>query len=129
MLVPAARQSRWNDGLDADRVVDDLEEVRLLRGIGVVDEKARGDLPPLGVEHVPRVGTSDAPSPRDHLPPVPVIAEQLDYAFHPRFPTSHIAGKAYEGLVSVETHPELFPTLAGPGTLMITPKGTLILFR
>ena len=54
---------------------------------------------------------------------------QLDFAGTNKIDSLRIAGKAYEGLVSVETHPELFPTLAGPGTLMITPKGTLILFR
>ena len=54
---------------------------------------------------------------------------QLDFAGTNKIDSLRIAGKAYEGLVSVSTHPELFPTLAGPGTLMITPKGTLILFR
>ena len=54
---------------------------------------------------------------------------QLDFAGTNKIDSLRIAGKSYEGLVSVETHPELFPVLAGPGTLMITPKGTLILFR
>jgi hypothetical protein len=54
---------------------------------------------------------------------------QLDFAGTNKIESLRIAGKSYEGLISVETHPELFPTLAGPGTLMITPKGTLILFR
>ena len=54
---------------------------------------------------------------------------QLDFAGTNKIDSLRIAGKSYEGLVSVETHPELFPTLAGPGTLMIMPKGTVILFR
>ena len=54
---------------------------------------------------------------------------QLDFAGTNKIDSLRIAGKSYEGLVSVETYPELFPVLAGPGTLMITPKGTMILFR
>ena len=54
---------------------------------------------------------------------------QLDFAGTNKVDSLRIAGKSYEGLVSVETYPELFPILAGPGTLMITPKGTMILFR
>ena len=54
---------------------------------------------------------------------------QLDFAGTNKIDSLRIAGKSYEGLVSAETYPELFPVLAGPGTLMITPKGTMILFR
>jgi hypothetical protein len=54
---------------------------------------------------------------------------QLDFAGTNKVDSLRIAGKSYEGLVSVETYPELFPVLAGPGTLMIMPKGTVILFR
>ena len=54
---------------------------------------------------------------------------QLDFAGTNKIDSLRIAGKSYAGLVSVETYPELFPVIAGPGTLMITPKGTMILFR
>ena len=72
----------WDDGLDADGIVDELKEIRLLRRIAVVHEKARRDLAVDGIEHVPGVPASDPPPPRDHLPPVPVVAKQLNNAFH-----------------------------------------------
>ena len=53
----------------------------------------------------------------------------LDFAGTNVVSSLRIAGKSYVGLVSVETRPELFPTLAGPGTLLIQPRGTSILFR
>ena len=71
-----------DDGLDADGIVDEFKEIRLLRRIGVVHEKARRDLAAVRIEHVPGVPASDPPSPRDHLPPVPVVAKQLNNAFH-----------------------------------------------
>ena len=73
---------RREDGFHADGVVDEFEEIRLLRRIGIIHEKSRGDLPAFGVKHVSGVRTADAPPPRDHLPPVPVVAEKLDNAFH-----------------------------------------------
>jgi len=46
---------------------------------------------------------------------------QLDFAGTNRVESLRIDGKSYRGLVSVETHPELFPTLSGPGTLDVVP--------
>ena len=71
-----------DDGFHADGIVDELEEIRLLRRIGIIHEKTRGDLPALGVKHVSCVRTADAPPPRDHLPPVPVVTEEINNAFH-----------------------------------------------
>ena len=73
---------RRDDGFHADGVVDEFEEIRLLRRIGVIHEKTRGDLPTLCVKHVPCVRATDAPSPCDHLPPVPVVAEKFNDTFH-----------------------------------------------
>ena len=76
---------RRDNGLDADGVVDKFKEKRLLRRIVVVHEKACRDIAPHGVKHVPNVPASDPPSPCDHLSPVPIIAKQLDNAFHTGF--------------------------------------------
>ena len=81
---------RRDDGFHADGIVDEFEEVRPLRRIGVVHEQPRGDLAPIGIEHMACVRTADAPSPRDHLPPVPVVAEELDNAFHVDFASIRI---------------------------------------
>ena len=75
---------RIDDGFYANGIVDDFEEIGLLRGIAVIDNKARRDLSPLGIKHVSRVGTSNTPSPRNHLSPIPVIPKQLNDAFHSR---------------------------------------------
>ncbi len=40
-----------------------------------------------------------------------------------------IAGKGYSGLVSLETHPELLGTLSGCGTLLVKPRGAVIVVR
>ena len=53
----------------------------------------------------------------------------LDFAGTNVVNSLRIAGKSYVGEVSLATRPELYPVLSGPGTLIITPKGTLILFR
>ena len=71
-----------DDGLDADGIVDELKEIRLLRRIAVVHEKARRDLATIRIKHMPGVLATDPPSSRDHLPPVPVVAKQLNNAFH-----------------------------------------------
>ena len=44
--------------------------------------KSLGNFPTLCVKHVSGVRTADAPPPRDHLPAVSVVAEELDNAFH-----------------------------------------------
>ena len=56
-----------DDGLDADGIVDELKEIRLLRRIGVVHEKARCDLATAGIEHVPGVPASDCTDRADCL--------------------------------------------------------------
>ena len=53
----------------------------------------------------------------------------LDFAGTNVVNSLRIAGKSYVGEVSLATRPALYPVLSGPGTLMITPKGTVILFR
>ena len=53
----------------------------------------------------------------------------LDFAGTNVVNSLRIAGKSYVGEVSLATRPELYPVLSGPGTLMITPKGTVIMFR
>ena len=78
---------RRDNGLDTGGVVDEFKEIRLLRRIVVVHEKACRDLAPLRIKHVPDVPASDPSSPRDHLPPVPIVAKQLDNAFHALLPT------------------------------------------
>ena len=40
-----------------------------------------------------------------------------------------INGQRYSGVVSVETHPELWPYLSGRGALYAEPRGTVIIFR
>ena len=53
----------------------------------------------------------------------------LDFAGTNVVNSLRIAGKSYVGEVSLATRPELYPALSGPGTLMITPKGSLLIFR
>ena len=53
----------------------------------------------------------------------------LDFAGTNVVNSLRIAGKSYVGEVSLATRPELYPVLSGPGTLRITPKGSVILFR
>ena len=53
----------------------------------------------------------------------------LDFAGTNVVNSLHIAGRSYVGLVSAAEYPELYPVLSGPGTLLIVPKGTLLLFR
>ena len=53
----------------------------------------------------------------------------LDFAGTNVVNSLRIAGKSYVGEVSLATRPELYPVLSGPGTLSITPKGTLLTFR
>jgi hypothetical protein len=53
----------------------------------------------------------------------------LDFAGTNEVNSLRIAGRSYVGLVSTAEYPELYPVLSGPGTLSITPKGTMILFR
>jgi hypothetical protein len=53
----------------------------------------------------------------------------LDFAGTNVVNSLRIAGRSYVGLVSAAEYPELYPVLSGPGTLSITPKGTLMLFR
>ena len=53
----------------------------------------------------------------------------LDFAGTNVVNSLRIAGRSYVGDVSQATYPELYPVLSGPGTLMIMPKGTVILFR
>ena len=85
-----------DDGTYTGGIVDEFEEVRLLRRIGVVHEKTRGDLPALCVKDVSCVRAADAPPPRDHLPPVSVIAKKFDNAFH-----AHLAStEAFPVIVS-----------------------------
>ena len=71
-----------DDGTHAGGIVDEFEEVGFLRRVCVVNDKPRGDFPPVGVEDVACVRTADAPPPRDHLPTVAVVTEQFDNAFH-----------------------------------------------
>ena len=87
---------RREDGFHAGGIVDEFEEIRLLRRIGIIHEKSRGDLPAFGVKHVSGVRTADAPPPRDHLSSVPVVTEKLDNAFH-----AHLAStEAFPVIVS-----------------------------
>ena len=44
--------------------------------------KSLYNFPTLCVKHVASVRAADAPPPRDHLPPVSVVAEEFDNAFH-----------------------------------------------
>ena len=58
--------------------------------------KSLGNFPTFCVKHVSGVRTADSPPPRDHLPPVPVVAEELDNAFH-----AHLAStEAFPVIVS-----------------------------
>ena len=52
-----------DDGLDAGGIVDEFKEIRLLRRIGVVHEKARRDLAAAGIEHVPGVPRNRSAAP------------------------------------------------------------------
>ena len=54
---------------------------------------------------------------------------QLDFAGTNKVYSLRIGGSSYVGFVSAATYPELFPTLSGPGTLWITPKGTMLIVR
>ena len=55
-----------------------------------------GDFPTLWVKHVSYVRAADAPSPRDHLPPISVVAEEFNNAFH-----AHLAStKVFPVIVS-----------------------------
>ncbi len=54
---------------------------------------------------------------------------RLDFTGTNHIESLRIAGRSYAGLVSVTTCPELYPVLSGPGTLEITPKGTILLIR
>lgn len=40
-----------------------------------------------------------------------------------------INGQRYSGVVSVETHPELWPYLSGCGALYAEPRGMILLIR
>ena len=71
-----------DDGTHAGGIVDEFEEVGFLRRVCVVNDKPRGDLPPVGVEDVACFRTAYAPPPRDHLPTVAIVTEQFDNAFH-----------------------------------------------
>ena len=53
----------------------------------------------------------------------------LDFAGTNVVNSLRIAGRSYVGEVSLAARPELYPVLSGPGTLLITPKGTLLTFR
>ena len=92
-----------DDGLDADGIVDELKEIRLLRRIAVVHEKARRDLAAIGIEHVPGVPASDPPPPRNHLPPIPVVAKQLNNAFH-ALPFLPATRRHFLNLCSLQLH-------------------------
>ena len=44
--------------------------------------KSLDNFPTLWVKHVSGVHTADTPPPRDHLPAVSVVAEEINNAFH-----------------------------------------------
>ena len=53
----------------------------------------------------------------------------LDFAGTNVVSRLRIAGKNYRGIVSLATHPELLGTLSGCGTLLVEPKGLILIVR
>ena len=54
---------------------------------------------------------------------------RLDYPGTNKIGRLRIAGRSFAGLISLATHPELASSLSGPGTLEVTAKGTMVIFR
>ena len=54
---------------------------------------------------------------------------RLDYPGTNKVGRLRIAGRSFTGLISLATHPELASSLSGPGTLEVTAKGTMVIFR
>ena len=48
------------------------------------------NFPTLCVKHVSGVRAADAPPPRNHLPPVPVVAEEINNAFHAHLASTEV---------------------------------------
>ena len=74
--------SRRVDGAEAGGVVDELQEIGILRQHRIVDKKLRDDLPDGRIESMPGVGAADSPPPCDHLPSVRIVTHQFDNALH-----------------------------------------------
>ena len=74
--------SRRVDGAEAGGVVDELQEIGMLRRHRIVDKKLRDDLPDGRIESMPGVGATDSPPPCDHLPSVRIVTHQFDNALH-----------------------------------------------
>ena len=53
----------------------------------------------------------------------------LDFAGTNVVSRLRIGGKNYRGIVSLATHPELLGTLSGCGTLLVEPKGLILIVR
>ena len=74
--------SRRVDALHALRIVHQLKKIRMLRRIRIIDNQFARHLPRHRIEPVTRVTATNAPPPRDHLAPIPILSAQLDHAPH-----------------------------------------------
>lgn len=66
------------------RIIDEFEQISVLRGMLIINDERCDNFSDVRIEEAPRIGAANPPSPRDHLPSIAVVPNEVN-------PTAHLS--------------------------------------